>query len=530
MYYNGSAPAVAGAPYPVADTMRRVPAASPEVSDSMSDHQARVRFAPSPTGYLHVGGARTALFNWLYARSQKGVFVLRIEDTDQERSTEESTEAILRGMRWLGLDWDEGPDRGGDHGPYRQSERLEIYREALEQLKASGRVYRCFCSEEDLERRAAAVVDAGGHWEGYDGHCRSLSEEQIAAFEAEGRPAAWRLRTPDEGSTFWYDIVVGKREFQNDVITDRVVFKADGFPTYNFAVVVDDHRMGMTHVLRGDDHVSNTPLQLLIYEAMGWKPPKFGHMPMILGPDRKRLSKRHGAVSVEEFASQGIIPQAMVNYLALLGWSIGASGDEVLTIDQLVAKFSLKKVNSSPAAFDYDKLEHINSQHLKRMDADEKLALLLPILDDHGWRYDPAWQVAGVEEQEGYAARLIALLGGRFSSLQALPGQLEFFFTDDHAVDRQAWDDTMGDETVRQRVTALADALERQLASDGPASAADFEAVVRGLAEAEGLKAGDLIHPARVALTGQSRSAGMFEVMEMLGAPRVLARLRRAAA
>jgi glutamyl-tRNA synthetase len=390
-------------------------------------------------------------------------------------------------------------------------------------------VYRCFCSEEDLEARAKAVADAGGHWEGYDGHCRSLTEEQVAALEAEGRPAAWRLRTPDEGATFWYDIVVGKREFQNDVITDRVVFKADGFPTYNFAVVVDDHEMGMTHVLRGDDHVSNTPLQLLIYEAMGWKPPKFGHMPMILGPDRKRLSKRHGAVSVEEFAGQGIIPQAMVNHLALLGWSIGASGDEVLTIDQLVKKFSLKKVNSSPAAFDYDKLEHINSQHLKRMDAGQKLDLLLPILAEHGWRYDPAWKVADAADHEQYAARLIALLGGRFSSLRTLPEQLEFFFTDDHVVDRQARDDMVADETARQRLTALADVLENELVPDGPATAAAFETVVRGLADRQGLKAGDLIHPARVALTGQSRSAGMFEVMEMLGAPRVIARLRRAA-
>ncbi len=239
--------------------------------------------------------------------------------------------AILRGLEWMGLDWDEGPGKGGDHGPYAQSERLPIYQEALEELKAKGQVYRCFCSEADLEQRAEAAKAAGGNWDGYDGHCRALSAEQIAAYEAEGRVPAWRLRTPDEGSTFWYDLIVGKREFQNEVLTDRVVMKADGFPTYNFAVVVDDHHMGMTHVLRGDDHVSNTPLQLLIYQALGWTPPKFGHMPMILGPDKKRLSKRHGAVSVEEFAGQGIIPVAMVNYLALLGWSIGASGDEVLT-------------------------------------------------------------------------------------------------------------------------------------------------------------------------------------------------------
>jgi glutamyl-tRNA synthetase len=496
----------------------------------MSEQQVRVRFAPSPTGYLHVGGARTALFNWLYARSQGGVFVLRIEDTDQERSTDESTAAILRGMTWLGLDWDEGPDKPGDCGPYVQSQRLPIYQEALEQLVSRGQVYRCFCTEADLEARAEAAKAGGGNWDGYDGHCRHLDAEQVAAFEAQGRPAAWRLRTPDEGSTFWYDLIVGKREFQNQVLTDRVVVKADGFPTYNFAVVVDDHHMGMTHVLRGDDHVSNTPLQLLIFEALGWKPPRFGHMPMILGPDKKRLSKRHGAVSVEEFASQGIIPVAMVNYLALLGWSIGASGDEVLTIDALIKKFSLKKVNSSPAAFDYDKLEYINSQHLKRMEPDQKTALLLPVLEQQGWRYDPAWGVAGVADQDQYARRLVDLLGGRFSSLRALPEQVGFFFVERPEVDAEAWQQQVATDTGRARLQALATALDARLSGKEAPRAEDFEAVVREVAEAGDLKAGDLIHPARVALTGQGRSAGIFDVMEVLGLPRTLERMQRAAA
>ena len=496
----------------------------------MSQPSVRVRFAPSPTGYLHVGGARTALFNWLYARSQGGAFVLRIEDTDQERSTSESIDAILEAMTWLGLDWDEGPGRGGDHGPYRQSERLPLYREALASLQETGKVYRCFCTDDDLERRAAAVKEAGGQWDGYDGHCRGLTAEQVAAYEAAGRPAAWRLRTPDEGATFWYDLVVGKREFQNAVITDRVVMKADGFPTYNFAVVVDDHLMELSHVLRGDDHVSNTPLQLLIFAALGWKPPKFGHLPMILGPDRKRLSKRHGAVSVSEFARQGIIPRAMVNYLALLGWSIGASGDEVLTPDALVKRFSLKKVNSSPAAFDYDKLEHINAQHLKRMDPAEKAELLLSVLADRGWRHDPAWNVADVASQEDYAARLVSLLGGRFSNLRTLPEQLGFFFADDLDVDADAWRDVVASAEGQERLRAISGALEASLPTGRPASAGDFEQIVRDQAERCGLKAGDLIHPLRVALTGQSRSAGIFDVMEVLGLPRVRERIRRALA
>ncbi len=495
----------------------------------MNPSPVRVRFAPSPTGFLHVGGARTALFNWLYARSQGGAFVLRIEDTDQQRSTEESLAAILEGLRWLGLDWDEGPVAGGPCGPYLQSERRAIYQEALAELRTADQVYRCFCTEADLEARAAAVQARGGTWEGYDGHCRRLTAAEADARAAAGEACAWRLKTPQEGSTFWYDVVVGKREFQNAVLSDRVVVKADGFPTYNFAVVVDDHRMGMTHVLRGDDHVSNTPFQLLIYQALGWKPPKFGHLPMILGPDRKRLSKRHGAVSVAEFAREGIIPQAMMNYLALLGWSIGAGGDEVLTPQALIKRFSLKKVNSSPAAFDHEKLEHLNAQHLKRMDPGERRALTLPILAEQGWRYDPAWQVPGVQDHEQYVDRLLKLLGGRFSSLRRLPEQLGFFFGEDFATDPQAWAEHVAAEPGRSRLRELAAALDDALPADRPVTAEAFEEVVRDLAGRLELQAGDLIHPARVALTGQTRSAGIFDVMELLGRHRVVGRLQRAA-
>lgn len=489
----------------------------------------RVRFAPSPTGFLHVGGARTALFNWLYARSQGGTFVLRIEDTDQQRSTEESYAAILRGMRWLGLDWDEGPGKGGDFGPYLQSERLEIYREQLDRLISAGAVYKCFCSPEDLQAREEAAKESGGFWEGYDGHCRHLSDEQVTALEAAGKPFAWRLRTPDEGSTFWYDVIVDKREFQNETLVDRVVFKADGFPTYQFAVVVDDHLMGITHVLRGDDHVSNTPFQILIYQALGWKPPKFGHMPMILGPDRKRLSKRHGATSVEEFAGQGIIPAAMVNYLALLGWSPGGNADEVMTVEAIVKKFSLKKVNKSPAAFDYDKLGHINSEHIKRLTPEQRLELARPLLAERGWELDPQWLVHGADSTESYLGRVLGTLGNRFSSLVTLPEQIGFFFSDEYFVDREVWAEHVDNDEARRVLNALADALEKQLDTDQAQPAEAFEDVVRSTAEEMGLKAGQLIHPARVALTGQARSAGIFEVMELMGARRTIARLRRAA-
>ncbi len=488
----------------------------------------RVRFAPSPTGFLHVGGARTALFNWLYARSQGGTFVLRIEDTDQERSTEESYAAILRGMQWLGLDWDEGPRVGGDLGPYLQSERLDIYREHLETLAASGHAYKCFCSADDLAAREKAAGEAGGHWEGYDGQCRDLSAADIASFEAAGKPHAWRLRTPDEGATFWYDLIVGKREFQNEVLVDRVICKPDGFPTYQFAVVVDDHLMGISHVLRGDDHVSNTPFQILIYNALGWKLPKFGHMPMILGPDKKRLSKRHGATSVAEFDKLGILPAAMLNYLALLGWSPGASGDEVLSAAAIIKKFSLKKVNSSPAAFDYDKLNFINAEHIKRLSAAERLDLAKPIIAARGWELDPAWLVSGVGDTDAYLARVLGTLGNRFSSLVTLPEQIGFFFSDDHFVDQESWTEHVATDEARGAMTALAAALADSLDPEVPHVAAEFEEVIRTTAEKMGVKAGVLIHPCRVALTGQSRSAGIFEVMELVGARRTVARLQAA--
>jgi glutamyl-tRNA synthetase len=308
-----------------------------------------------------------------------------------------------------------------------------------------------------------------------------------------------------------------------------VIVKADGFPTYQFACVVDDHLMGISHVLRGDDHVSNTPFQILIYQALGWDLPKFGHMPMILGPDRKRLSKRHGATSVEEFQGQGIIPEAMVNYLALLGWSPGGSADEVMRRDALVAKFSLKKLNSSPAAFDYDKLAHVNSEHIKRLPAGERLELARGVVAAQGWSFDPAWQVAGAADADAYLARVLAVLGGRFNSLVTLPEQSGFFYTEDHFVDQAAWREHVGTDEARQILNDLSAAIEESLDMKQAQPADAFEDVVRSTAEKMGVKAGQLIHPSRVALTGQSRSAGIFEVMELMGARRTVARMRKAA-
>jgi glutamyl-tRNA synthetase len=495
----------------------------------MTDPPAiRVRFAPSPTGFLHVGGARTALFNWLYARSQGGRFILRIEDTDQARSTEESYAAILRGLEFLGLDWDEGPRAGGDCGPYVQSERLDLYREQLDRLREAGHVYPCYCDPEELERGREAAL-AAGQTPGYDGRCRRLTDTDRSGFEARGIRPSWRLRTPDDGSTVWNDIVYGRREFQNAGLTDRVLVKADGFPTYNFAVVVDDHLMGISHVLRGDDHVSNTPAQLLLYDACGWPRPKFGHLPMILGPDRKRLSKRHGATSVEEFADRGILPDAMVNYLALLGWSSGPGGEEVLARDQLVKKFTLKRVGSAPAAFDYDKLAYVNGEHIKRLSPERRLALVLPRLTERDWTVDPTWRTPAGGDTAHYLDAVLRALGNRFSDLVRVPDQIAFFFTEDYPVDAAAVAADLASADARLRLAQLADALAA--VDDGvvAAPAALFEEVARGTAARLGVEPGALLHPCRVALTGQNANARIFPVMELIGAPRVIARLRRAA-
>ncbi len=495
----------------------------------MTDQPAiRVRFAPSPTGFLHVGGARTALFNWLYARGQGGRFVLRIEDTDQARSTEESYAAILHGLEFLGLDWDEGPGARGEHGPYLQSERLAIYREQLGRLREAGHAYPCYCDPEELERGREAAL-AAGRTPGYDGRCRSLTAAERGAREARGARPSWRLRTPDEGSTIWTDLVYGRREFQNAGLADRVLLKADGFPTYNFAVVVDDHLMGISHVLRGDDHVSNTPAQLLLYDACGWPRPKFGHLPMILGPDRKRLSKRHGATSVEEFAARGVLPDAMVNYLALLGWSPGPGDPEVLARDQLVRKFSLKRVGSAPAAFDYDKLAYINGEHIKRLPPERRLALVLPRLAERGWTADPAWRTPSGGDPASYLDAILRALGNRFSDLARVPEQIACFFTEDYPVDAAAVAADLGSAEARQRLGQLADALAAVDDGAGAMPAALFEQVARGTAARLGVEPGALLHPCRVALTGQNANARIFPVMELIGAPRVIARLRRAA-
>jgi len=469
----------------------------------------RVRFAPSPTGTLHVGGARTALFNWLYARGQKGAFVLRIEDTDRERSTAESHEQILRSMRWLGLDWDEGPGTGGDFGPYVQSERREHYDRFAQRILDDGLGYRCYCSSEELEQRRAAAGAAAG----YDGKCRELNDSQRADFEAEGRSSVIRVRMPDEGSIRWTDLVHSDKEFQCEVLDDWVAVKGDGFPTYNFAAVVDDGLMEISHVLRGDDHVSNTPRQIHLFAAFGFRVPKFGHMPMILGPDGKRLSKRHGAASVEDFKHARFLPDALVNYLALLGWSPG-DDQEFFTVDQLVKRFSLKRLNNSAAIFDPDKLAHLNAEHMKQRSPQERAAL--------AW---DALVAAGVVHEGDDAARakvdeVTAILGNRFAHAADAPEYFACYLSDDYPIDAEGAE--AFDAAAAERVKLLADCFEPLESFEAGA----LESALRRLAEERGLKAGELIHPARFAATGQRVGPSVFDVLAAVGRERVIRRLR----
>jgi len=463
----------------------------------------RLRFAPSPTGYLHVGGARTALFNWLFARRHGGVFVLRIEDTDAERSSWEMVTGIVDGMRWLGLDWDEGPDVGGAHGPYFQSERLERYRAAAERLVTGDHAYYCYCTP--AERDQALKCDR---------RCARLSAEGIARLEAEATPRAIRFRVPT-GRTSFLDLVHGPVAFDNANIEDFVVLRSDGHPTYHLSVVVDDIDMAITHVVRGDDHVSNTPKQVLLYGAFGAPLPQFAHVPLILGPDKRRLSKRHGATSVMEYERQGFLPEAMVNFLALLGWS-PANDQEFFTRDALVAAFSLEGISSSNAVFDAAKLDWFNSQHINHMAADEIARRIAPMLRAAG-----LWKDAYLGAERGWMGQVIDLLKPRAHKPADFVERGRFFFSDAVSYDPEAASKHLAAPDLEAHVQALRVAL----AAAEPFDAATVEAALRRVADERGLKAAALIHPTRIAVTGQAVGPSLFDVVAVLGRARTVARL-----
>jgi glutamyl-tRNA synthetase len=476
----------------------------------------RVRFAPSPTGYLHVGGARTALFNWLFARRMGGVFVLRIEDTDLERSSDEMIAGILDGLRWLGLDWDEGPIVGGPHAPYLQSGRLDRHRAMADRLVADGRAYYCYCTREVLKAKRDAAEAATGGWI-YDRTCLELTRDEAAARERDGGPRAVRFKVP-EGETRFDDRVHGAIAFDNANIDDFVILRSDRQPTYHLSVVSDDVDMGITHVVRGDDHISNTPKQILLYEAVGAPVPTFAHVPLILGPDKKRLSKRHGATSVMEYAKHGFLPEAMMNFLALLGWSPGGN-QELFTRDELIAAFSLEGIGGGNAVFNPEKLDWFNQQYLVRLSADELTRRIKPLLEAAG-----LWSDEYAAGRREWFAAVLDLFRPRARRLDDFVEQGRFFLTDAIEFDPAAVEKHL-------RVSGMADhlaALDSALGALDSVDPAATEAALRQVADARGLKAGTLIHAVRVAMTGKTVSPGLFEVLALLGRDRVHARLARA--
>ena len=482
------------------------------------DSQVRVRFAPSPTGTLHLGGARTAIYNWAFARRHGGAFLLRIDDTDPERSTTENTAQILRSLRWLGLDWDEGPEVGGDHGPYFQTERAQKYVSALATMKANGTAYPCFCSAEHLAAKRESARTSGGAL-GYDRTCRSLSADEAAARISSGEPHVWRLAVPlERGPIVVDDAVRGIIEFPIDAMDDFVLVRSDDTPTYNFATVVDDSDMQITHVIRGDDHLTNTPRQILVYEALGRAIPRFAHLSMIWGADGKKLSKRHGATSVEAYDEMGYLPQALLNYLALLGWSLDGE-TTVVPADVLRSEFSLDRVSKNPAIFDPEKLEWMNATYLRDLSAADFVDAIAP------------WLVrAGLTTADDVSARrdwflaLAPLVSERVKRLDEVPEKVEFLFVEP-TIDEATVEKVLRKEGAVESLKAAADVL-----ASVEFAAEAIEAALRTVPEAVGVKPKAAFQAVRVAATGSAVSPPLFESLELLGRDRTLARIAAARA
>lgn len=463
----------------------------------MTDDKVVTRFPPSPTGYLHIGGARTALFNWLFARQKKGKFILRIEDTDKERSSEEATRAIVESLEWLGMDWDEGP--------YFQSRRYPIYQEMIERLLSAGKAYYCHCTPEELEARRQAAK-ALGLKPKYDGKCRDLGL-------GPGPNAVVRLKSPQGGKTVFHDLVKGPIAFQNEELDDLVLWRSDGSPTYHLAVVVDDITMGITYVIRGDDHVNNTPRQILIYQALGEPLPRYAHVPMILGPDRTRLSKRHGATSVLAYREMGYLPHALLNALARIGWSYG--DQEKFTVAELIEKFSLENVGKSAGIFNPEKLLDLNAQYIRESDSKDLGEALIPFLERLGYKDLDQRRVIGAAE----TFRM------RSKTLVEMAESARFYFEKDLRYEEKA-----DRKFLKPEIVPLMRETRARLESAGDFTQKSLEGLFARLLEEKKIKLGEIAQPLRVALTGTSVSPGLFEVMEVLGKETVLRRIDRALA
>jgi nondiscriminating glutamyl-tRNA synthetase len=464
----------------------------------------RVRFAPSPTGFLHVGNARTALFNWLFARQSGGIFVLRVEDTDVERSRPEYGEKLLEDLRWLGLDWEEGPDRGGEYGPYQQSRRLDLYARHTERLISEGKAYYCFCSRDILERESRKALEEN-RMPIYSGTCRSIPQA-VAARRREGEPAAVRLKTPGEGELVYDDLVRGRLSFDLSLIGDPILVRPSGHPAYNYAVVIDDHLMRISHVIRGEDHISNTPRQIMTCRALGFRPPQYAHLSMVMGRDNTRLSKRHGATSVEQFQRDGILPAALINYLALLGWA-PPDGGEVLSLEEMVRLFRLEKVSRSAAIFDYDKLHWLNRQHIKQMPARDRALLAATFLAGEGLLPEgrPAPMMSWLEESA-------ALLMEGLDRFADFPGKYRdvFDFTPEEMDEEAAV--IMKDPCAEKVLASLDDRLKKDPALDY-GRLADIAGKIK---EETGCKGAHLYRPLRIAFTARSSGLDLDKIIPLI--------------
>ncbi len=464
----------------------------------------RVRFAPSPTGYLHIGGARTALFNWLYARKEQGVFILRIEDTDEARSTTESTAQILRSMEWLGLNWDEGP--------FLQSEQLEKHQAYARELLKQDKAYQCYCQAEELEARRKEMM-ARKLPPKYNGQCRHLTAEQRRQYEQEGRKPVIRFRMADTGMTGINDLVKGPIEFNNALLDDFVILKSTGSPVYNFAVVCDDHDMNITHVIRGDDHISNTPRQIMLYQAFGWTVPEFAHIPMILGPDGARLSKRHGAAALDEYIQQGYLPQVILNYLVLLGWATEDS-QQLFSVPEMIEKFTLDRVAKNPAIFDPEKLKWMNGEYIRtKIDEAEFEKISKEFLERA--------KLVTEEDDHDYINQVIKLERERVKTFAELPGLVDFFFSDGVTLQ----DDKARQTLAKPKVKEILEKLKAEIEQAADFSVSGLEKLVRDFCTTNNYKTGEVFHPLRVTASGRTTGPGLFEMLAVLGRERVLKRL-----
>lgn len=477
--------------------------------------EVRVRFAPSPTGPFHIGGARSALFNWLFARKMGGKLILRIEDTDLERSSRESEENIKAALKWLGMDWDEGIDVGGENGPYRQTERLDIYKKYTEKLLAEGKAYYCYCTDEELEEERQALIKEG-KMPRYMGKYRNLTPEQIAAYEAEGRKPTVRFRVPADQQILVRDMVRGDVVFDSNNIGDFVIVKSDGIPTYNYAVVIDDALMHITHVIRAEEHLSNTPRQCLVYDALGFEKPVFGHISLILGKDHTKMSKRHGATSVDQYRQLGYLPEGIVNFLALLGWAPN-SEQEIFSIDELIKEFSMERVAKNPAVFDIDKLNWINQHYMRQLDDEAFFAAAKPHMIAAGY-------MTGEEtgEKLAWLKKVVATSKDHVSFAAQIPASVEMYFNDEFGFENDEAAAVLQAETVPTVIGMLLEELPKLEVLDGAAVKALFKTIQKTTK----LKGKDVFMPIRVALTGNQHGPELAEMVPLLGIERTEKRIR----